>query len=248
MKLKSPAMPARRRRLLWPEGPNLNLFFQAGKRFVPLAVSAAMLACSGSTPVAPATTDTTTTTTAPTVASVSVDGQALLTGVAQRTQLAATTTLSDGTTQDVKNAAKWQSSDPTVAVVAVGGVVTTVSAGTATLTATSGGASGSIDLTIVIVNTGFQGTVLSSDGLRGTIALTIQGATSPASASSAQASGTFQIAGAATALSGVYSYATSTVSVSGEGFRFTGVVTDRQLSGTYAGPNGVAGSFAASAL
>ncbi|HET6818277.1 MAG TPA: Ig-like domain-containing protein [Mycobacteriales bacterium] len=63
-------------------------------------------------------------------------------------QLAATATMSDGTQPDVTGAAEWSSSDTGVATVNSNGLVTTVSTGTAQITATYGGA---IDAVVVTV-------------------------------------------------------------------------------------------------
>lgn len=66
-------------------------------------------------------------------------------------QLTATGTFSDATAQDLTKTAAWHSSSPTVAVVGnagIGGSVTTISVGTATITATKAGVSGSTTVTV----------------------------------------------------------------------------------------------------
>ena len=62
--------------------------------------------------------------------------------------LAATATNSDGTTGDVTGSAAWTSSNPAIAAVNATGVVTAVAVGTATITATADGVSGSSEITV----------------------------------------------------------------------------------------------------
>ncbi len=63
-------------------------------------------------------------------------------------QLTATETFSDNTTQDVTNNASWTSSDTSIATVSSSGLVTGVSPGTVTVTATSAGFSGTATVTV----------------------------------------------------------------------------------------------------
>ena len=102
-------------------------------RLIPFLTSAAMAlaACGGGnsspTPVAPS---------APTVTGVAITGTATLTSRGQTSQLTATATMSNGTTQAVTGQATWQSSNTAVATVSAAGVVTAVGDGEATVTAT----------------------------------------------------------------------------------------------------------------
>ena len=59
-------------------------------------------------------------------------------------QLTATIGYTDGTTQDVTSTATWTSNNSSVATVSSGGLVTCAQAGTATITATSGGSASTI--------------------------------------------------------------------------------------------------------
>ncbi len=63
-------------------------------------------------------------------------------------QLAATASYSDHSTQDLTSSAAWTSSDSTVAAVSSDGLVTAVAPGSAAITATSGGVSGSSTLNV----------------------------------------------------------------------------------------------------
>ena len=69
-----------------------------------------------------------------TVASIAITGSAPAVG--STSQLTATATMSNGTTQDVTSSATWVSGDATIATVSGAGVVTGVSAGSTTVTAT----------------------------------------------------------------------------------------------------------------
>jgi Bacterial Ig-like domain (group 2) len=66
--------------------------------------------------------------------------------------MAATGTYNDGSTKDLTNKAFWSSSDPTIASVNTTGLVTGVSANTATITAASGTVSGSTTVTVSLAN------------------------------------------------------------------------------------------------
>jgi hypothetical protein len=106
------------------------------KRFgVAIAVAAALAgACakkSSSTPT-------------PTVSGVVVAGNGAFTSKNQTSQLTATANLSDSTSQDVTSTATWSSSNQAVATVSSTGLVTAVSFGTATISATYQGAQGSL--------------------------------------------------------------------------------------------------------
>jgi uncharacterized protein YjdB len=68
--------------------------------------------------------------------------------VAATQQFTATAKFSDGTTQDITTLAIWSSSNTIVAVINSGGLAVALAAGTTTITATSGGFSGSTTLTV----------------------------------------------------------------------------------------------------
>jgi hypothetical protein len=99
------------------------------------------LSASGSFTVTPAT-----------LASISIGPVNPSTGLGVKVKLFATAILTDGTTQDVTNQATWQSSDVAIADVsnAMGSksVVTPIAPGTATITATYMGLTGSTDVTV----------------------------------------------------------------------------------------------------
>ena len=80
------------------------------------------------------------------VASIAVTGTAPAVGAV--TQLTATATLSDGTTQDVTNSATWLASDPTVVTVSATGAVTGVRPGTTSVFVTVGAVTGALQLTV----------------------------------------------------------------------------------------------------
>jgi trimeric autotransporter adhesin len=90
--------------------------------------------------------------TSPTVTSISLTPSgplALSTGATQ--QMSASATYSDGSTKDVTTSATWSSSSAAVASVSSGGLVTALGAGTANITATLSGVSGSAALTVAPV-------------------------------------------------------------------------------------------------
>lgn len=64
------------------------------------------------------------------------------------TPLTATGTYTDGSTANLTGTSTWTSSTPAIALVNAGGLVTGVAQGTSTITATSGGVSGSVTLTV----------------------------------------------------------------------------------------------------
>jgi uncharacterized protein YjdB len=87
--------------------------------------------------------------TMPTVSSVSINGYSGdITGVGHTVQLRATAHLSNGTALDVTNIASWASDATGVARVSSSGVVTAVSAGDATITATDSGVVGRQRITV----------------------------------------------------------------------------------------------------
>ncbi|PYX13345.1 MAG: ATP-dependent DNA ligase, partial [Acidobacteria bacterium] len=89
------------------------------------------------------------TVTAPTISSISVTPVGLTLGIGINQQYTATATYSDGSSQDLVNGVTWTSSTTSVATVNNSGLVTTVGAGTTTITATVGSFSDSSTLTVV---------------------------------------------------------------------------------------------------
>lgn len=77
-----------------------------------------------------------------TVTSVSVTPATVSLMSGQNQQLTATATFSDNSKQNVTSSATWTSNATTIATVSSAGLVTAVSTGTATITATYGGQSG----------------------------------------------------------------------------------------------------------
>lgn len=67
-------------------------------------------------------------------------------------QMTATGTFDDGSTKTLTGNVLWSSSDATIATVSTSGVITGVSSGSATITATSGTVSGSTSVTITLAN------------------------------------------------------------------------------------------------
>lgn len=117
--------------------------------FIVLAVGAGA-SCKNATPTTPTTT-TTTTVAAATVSGVALSGTNSLTVKGQTTQLTAAASYSDGTTQNVSPQASWQTDNPAVATVDAG-LVTAVSSGQATITATFQGKSGTLLITVSLPN------------------------------------------------------------------------------------------------
>jgi uncharacterized protein YjdB len=68
--------------------------------------------------------------------------------VRQTQQFVATATLSDNTTSNVTTSVNWSSSNPAIATVTNTGLVTAISAGNATITATSGTVTGNTTVTV----------------------------------------------------------------------------------------------------
>jgi uncharacterized protein YjdB len=81
--------------------------------------------------------------------SVAVTASSSTVSVGGKVQLTANEVYSDGSKKDVTKTATWTSGTATVATVDANGQVTGVKVGTVTITATSGGKSGTVNLTIV---------------------------------------------------------------------------------------------------
>ncbi len=103
-----------------------------------------LIGCGGGNDAPTAPTSTTPTVTGITIAGY--DGE--ITGFGQTRQLRATATMSTGQSQDVTNTATWQSDATGVATVSGTGLLRTVSAGDATITATSNGMVGRQRVTV----------------------------------------------------------------------------------------------------
>jgi Bacterial Ig-like domain (group 2) len=83
-----------------------------------------------------------------TIASIAITGSAPTVG--STSQLTATATMSNGTTQDVTSSATWVSGDAAIATVSGAGVVTGVSAGSTTVTATYQSVTASDSIAVIL--------------------------------------------------------------------------------------------------
>jgi hypothetical protein len=224
-----------------------SVYFAAIRRSTVVGMlSVALSACgSTTTPAAP-----TTSTTAATVSTIALSGSAALSAPGQTTQLTATATLSDGTSQNVSNAATWQSSNTAAATVSSSGLVTAVATGLATITATSQSKVGSLGVAVTIaVTTTFQGTIAGTSNQSGAFTVTIQtvvAASAIGKQSTATAAGTLTLAngGGAVTLNGTFDTAGNTLSLVGGGFALTGTINQGAATGRYTGPNNGSGLFA----
>ncbi len=81
-----------------------------------------------------------------TISAITVNGPTP--GVGTTAQFTATATFADGTTRDVTSIATWQTTNPQEAIVSTTGVVTAVSAGSVTVTATYQNVTGSSQISI----------------------------------------------------------------------------------------------------
>ena len=98
-----------------------------------------MAACSSEGP---------TSTAQPSVTALTVDGTSVI-AVGKTSQFTPNARLSDGTTQNVANAATWRSTDPSIATVSSVGVVTALLPGMITITATYRGRSATLAVSVV---------------------------------------------------------------------------------------------------
>lgn len=218
------------------------------RRVLAVSLTVFSVGCGGSS--SPTPTPASPSPSAPTVASVAVTGPAALTAVGQTSQLTATATMSDSTTQNVTNAAAWQSSNQAVMTVSGVGLVTAAAAGQATITATTQGRSGTLAMSVVLsVTTTFEGSVAGGAGQSGAFRVSIQ---SPVSAAAVHtlavvgASGSLTLinGGGTSILTGTFDTVTNTLSLSGGGFALTGTVGQGAFTGTYTGPASTNGAFA----
>ena len=108
------------------------------------AAAALLSSCAGYTSNQSKTPELNSITLAPATAAIAV-------GATQ--QFSATAHFSDGSTQDVTTSASWSSQSSAIATISGGGLATGKSAGTTTITAASGGISGSASLTISATTT-----------------------------------------------------------------------------------------------
>jgi hypothetical protein len=115
-------------------------------RICVLALLVAITACGGSSNSSP-------TSVPPTVSSIAITTTASIATVAvgQTIQLTATATLSNGSSQNVSTQVTWQSSNQMVATVSGTGLVTSVTVGTATITATYQGKTATIVISVLSV-------------------------------------------------------------------------------------------------
>lgn len=88
----------------------------------------------------------------PTLTTVTVSPSTPSVAVGKTQQMVATGTYDNGTTDTVTDSASWASSDNTIATVGSTGLVTGVAAGTATISATLDGLSGSTTVTVTVAN------------------------------------------------------------------------------------------------
>ena len=102
------------------------------------------------------TTTVTLTVTAPVLVSIAVTPANPSIAVGQQQQFTSTGTYSDGSHQDLTSAATWTSSATSVATISSSGLATAVTAGSATIKATSGSINGSTILTVTgVVQTSY---------------------------------------------------------------------------------------------
>jgi hypothetical protein len=177
---------------------------------------------------------------------LAIGGQTTLTGLRQRSQLTATITLDDGTTQDVTKATRWTSTNTAVAVVTTSGVVTTITPGTTGLIGTYQSGTDSFVLLVSPVTTTFRGTLQGSDGRNGTFVLVVNGSVAPTSTTTtADVSGVFQIPGDTISVTGIFEATTGAVTFSGVGiaYRFSGTVANGVVTGLFTAFGEVTGVF-----
>lgn len=104
----------------------------------------------------------------PSISSIFITPSAVTVAISGTQQLAATGTFSDGSRQPLSGSTVgWSSSDDTVASISNGGLVTGIGTGTATMTATDQGISGTASVTVTVQN------------LTSIIITTTQGSTNP---------------------------------------------------------------------
>jgi hypothetical protein len=117
----------------------------SGRTFLAIVLVATAACGSNSGPSGPTTPTVT-------VVSLAIAGATYFTHLAQVSQLTATATLSDASTQMVTETAFWQSSRSDIVTVSAAGQVTAVGPGVSRVTATFGGASASADVVVPLAN------------------------------------------------------------------------------------------------
>jgi parallel beta-helix repeat protein len=120
-------------------------------------VALAISACGASTPTGPA----------PTPTAVAVTGTTSLPAGGQTAQLTAVASLSNGTTQNVTATAAWQSSNTAAATVSNAGLLTSVAAGSTTITATYQGKAGTLAVSVTAATGAFTLTSCQTIGAPG---------------------------------------------------------------------------------
>ena len=88
----------------------------------------------------------------PTLSSITVTPSTPSVAVDSTKQMTATGTYDDGSTKNITSSVTWSSSDTSVGTVSAGGLVTGVSPGSASVSATSGTISGSTSVTVMVAN------------------------------------------------------------------------------------------------
>lgn len=113
-------------------------------------VAVGALSCNSKSSVAPTAPTPVAPTPAPTpvVTSVSLSGSSAFTAPGQSSQLSAIANYSNNTTENVTTNAVWQTSNPVVAVVSGGGLLTARGPGAAQVTAVYQGRTGTADVTV----------------------------------------------------------------------------------------------------
>ncbi len=227
------------------------------RTFVPLvlvAAAALAAACGGSSSPAPAPT--------PTVTAVAITGNDLVGGTlgisgpsGTTSQLTATATMSDKTTQNVTSQATWQSGNTAVATVSTGGLVTAVGNGQTDIRATYQGVTGTAPaiVTLIDLNGTWTGSATDSTGqfiVSLTITQTGANVTGTATLSdqrNGSVIGTGNISGTLNGPTLTFTITTHssscTITLTGT---TTGIVTSNvnQMSGTYTGTNSCSGPIA----
>jgi hypothetical protein len=192
---------------------------------------------SGSSVTAPSTTSTTSTTSTIRVLSAPAT---LTLAVGDTTQVRAVATMTDGSMHPITNGATWQSSNASVLTVSASGVVTGISAGTASITVAAGGQTATISATASATGsatTTFLGTAAGPGSLSGTLTLSV--------ATTSRALGMFYTGSGAPGLLGRLDSPSNVVNVTGGGYSFLGTIVGSVLSGTVTDPAGNTGGFSA---
>lgn len=172
---------------------------------VVLLLSAAS-ACTGSN------TTPSTAPSATTPASVSVNCQTTtLTTAGQQTQCSASVVLSNGTIQDQTLASQWSSSNAGIASVSATGLVTAVSSGTVTITATFQGVHGAQAVAVALPTLTLAGTLIdgTSHGILPNITVQIVSGTNVGKTAVTDSSGNYVMSGLST---GTFTVSVSAIS------------------------------------